>query len=207
MTVEFVAASTKYEKRACQMTQQMGNLTDAKSLTGRASRQHLEKVKKERFSDKFASVVCEVVVFIRMTLVFHVLCVGNGSRRHGLMVRVLLCLLSASGTVNATADPSTHFSVAAAVVSATPAAAALAQPDVALRDGEASLLYGRAKVGKTPPEALGTSGGHIYEYQRRVCTSMFISRVVAFCTRPWRMKLLLFSLFAALGIPFAPTFC
>ncbi|RNC55240.1 hypothetical protein TcCL_ESM07288, partial [Trypanosoma cruzi] len=62
-------------------------------------------------------------------------------------------------------------------VSATPAAAALAQPDVALRDGEASLLYGRTKVGETPPEALGTSGGHIYEYQRRVCTSMFISRV------------------------------
>ncbi|KAF8301270.1 hypothetical protein TcYC6_0054190 [Trypanosoma cruzi] len=189
------------------MTQEMGNLTDAKSLTGRASRQHLEKVKKERFSDKFASVVCGVVVFIRMTLVFHVLCVGNGSRRHGLMVRVLLCLLSVSGTVNATVDPSTHFSVAAAVVSATPAAAALAQPDVALRDGEASLLYGRTKVGETPPEALGTSGGHIYEYQRRVCTSMFISRVFAFCTRPWRMKLLLFSLFAALGIPFASTFC
>ncbi|RNC45686.1 hypothetical protein TcCL_NonESM04574 [Trypanosoma cruzi] len=115
------------------------------------------------------------------------------------MVRVLLCLLSVSGTVNATTVPPTHFSVAAAVVSAT--------PDVALRDGEALLLCGGAKVDKTPPEALGTSGGHIYEYQRRVCISMFISRVVAFCTRPWRMKLLLFSLFAALGIPFAPTFC
>ncbi|RNC31884.1 hypothetical protein TcCL_Unassigned05566, partial [Trypanosoma cruzi] len=130
------------------MKKQMGNLTDARSLTGRASRQHVEKVKKERFSDEFAGVVCEVVVFVRMTLVFHLLCVDNGSRRHGLMMRVLLCLLSVSGTVNATADPSTHFSVAAAVVSATPAAAAIAQPDFPLLDGEALLSYGSTKSGQ-----------------------------------------------------------